>query len=59
MCDTTRKYPRTLSDAFPGSPEYGCAIIRTDYPNPLSAKALVAAVVVVALLAALVLTVHP
>ena len=34
MTTNTRRYPRTLHEAFPGSPEYACALEMPYKPRP-------------------------
>lgn len=48
----TRKHPRTLNDAFPFGPEYGCAITRFASDRRGSTVADVALAVVIGVLLA-------
>ena len=52
----TRKYPRTLNEAFPHGPSYGCAITRfeSDRRGSVIADVLLAVVIGVLLAACLV-----
>ena len=51
----TRKYPRTLNEAFPTGPEYGCAVtsFARDPMANLAIKVVIAALVVPTIVSAL------
>lgn len=54
MTNNTRRYPRSLSEAFPFGPEYGCAITRYRAPKTTFKDYAAAIVIGVAIAAGLV-----
>ena len=50
----TRKYPRTLAEAFPHGPEYGCALERPETAGEKMAGVVLAIMIGIGLACALV-----